>query len=238
MGGNLVNLLVFALVIGAPALSWIVGKMKEAAEMKRLRDVSRRRMDEQLRTGRAAEDADPEAAPTPTAQPAKPARTASDLQALAQRRQAQLRALRQRQAGAPAPAAPPTVRARPVPTQAAPTSPAGSGHTVPVRPITMARPVPSARTQTPQRTVTSARPTARRVPAQQQPVDPRDAQQEALKAQYLKHRMTHRAADATAAAAAAATAVSKRMAIPGRAELRRAIILNELLSPPVALRDE
>ncbi len=77
---------------GIAFLSWLFGKLKEQAEINRAKQQSRRRYDESLRTGRSEEE--PAAAPTATQGAGMP----QDLRTLAQRRQEQLRALREQQA--------------------------------------------------------------------------------------------------------------------------------------------
>lgn len=76
------------IVLGLSAASWIFQRLKEQSEVKKSQDQLRRRVEDELRTGRAA----PESQPTPRAD-------AQALQDLAARRQAQLRELRMRQAG-------------------------------------------------------------------------------------------------------------------------------------------
>ncbi len=78
----------FAIVASLSLLSWIVGKLREQAEIKRAKDEARRRQDEQLRTGRAAGAPGGAAANAPAG---------ASAQELAARRQAQLEALRRQQ---------------------------------------------------------------------------------------------------------------------------------------------
>ena len=230
MSGNIINLLFLILVVGAPILSWIAGKVKEAAEVKRLQDQARRNHEEQLRTGRAPEEASQERKDA-----ARPARTAADLQALAERRQAQLRALRQRQVGravstAPAPTAAPTP-----PTQRQGRSRSSQ------RPRQTGASSPAQQRQGQRRTVRSPQsrsaPAVRAVP---EPPAPRRRQAKSapgvtaaapvLSAARRQHDR---------AAAEPPSAITSPLAQrPSRDELRRAIVLNELLGPPVAMRDE
>ncbi|MCA9293044.1 MAG: hypothetical protein KDA20_04440 [Phycisphaerales bacterium] len=230
MGGNFVNLLVFVLVVGAPLLSWIAGKIKEAHELKRLRDVARKNYEEQLRTGRAPEQ------PAPSKkEPAKPTRTAADLQALAERRQQQLRELRQRQIGQAAPAAPVKPTQRPAQRLPGVARPAGSGGPTPrpnaggQRPLRQSAPIARqtqrgadrSRRESTTRAVTPTPPGARAV----QSVLAQAMAQKAVPAAPPPRGVTP-------------TPVGVRPVVPTREDLRRAIVLSELLDRPVSLRDE
>jgi len=95
MGGMNFQLLIILLFFGFTALSWIVNKLREQAEVKRLRDEMRRREDESLRSTNVSRQAEAdqrlqEGVKSPTQQ---------RMEELAARRQAQLRELRERQAG-------------------------------------------------------------------------------------------------------------------------------------------
>ena len=101
MGGNTQMLIVFLLAFGAPALSWIVTKLKEQHEIKQERTRIRNAEEEALRTGKTAER-------RAEAEPATEAgRSQRQLQDLAERRKAQLEALRARQQQAEAAGAAP-----------------------------------------------------------------------------------------------------------------------------------
>lgn len=89
MRGNLTQLLILLLAIGAPALSWVFGKLREQAELKKARDAARRRHEESLRTTHLTERSPARLSPQEQRQ--------RERQDLAARRQAQLRELRQRQ---------------------------------------------------------------------------------------------------------------------------------------------
>jgi len=86
MNSQLVIILIFA---GISTLSWVFGKLREQAELKRARDDARKRRDEELRTGRSEQE------PSPAA--ARPTAAQSRAQELAARRQAQLEQLRRQQ---------------------------------------------------------------------------------------------------------------------------------------------
>ncbi|MFM9957067.1 MAG: hypothetical protein ACKVZJ_03260 [Phycisphaerales bacterium] len=57
MQGNNLQLLLIILVFGFSAISWVIGKLREQAAIKKARDELRRARDEQLRTGRTPEEA-------------------------------------------------------------------------------------------------------------------------------------------------------------------------------------
>jgi colicin import membrane protein len=109
--GNASGWIQFALlflVFGFSAASWLYGKLREQAELKKMRDAQRRRREQELRTGRMTRaQAEAEAAATAGAAGAGGAATAGakagssrdpeELRRLAERRQAQLRELRERQ---------------------------------------------------------------------------------------------------------------------------------------------
>lgn len=87
MSGSSIHLILILLVFGASALSWVIGKLREQAAVKRMKDEARRRTDEELRTGRI------------TDAPAEPSRSSelAELRELAARRQQQLQQMRQTQ---------------------------------------------------------------------------------------------------------------------------------------------
>lgn len=86
MGSN-GHLIVLLIVFGMSAVSWIVGKLREQAAIKRMRDELKRRQDEELRTGRLLE------APEPTEKRGELA----ELRELAIKRQQQLEQMRRSQ---------------------------------------------------------------------------------------------------------------------------------------------
>lgn len=88
---NWVQFLVFALFLTAPAVSWVIQKLREQAEVKRVRTEAQRRREEELRTGRTSD------APGPSKLQSKGDDRMTELQRLAERRQQQLRELRARQ---------------------------------------------------------------------------------------------------------------------------------------------
>jgi len=86
--------------MGMSVASWVFGQLREQTRRKKARDDARRRYEEQLRTGRAAD---------PGSKPAAPRQAMSRAQQLAARRQAQLEELRRRQRGT-LPPPPPSAR--------------------------------------------------------------------------------------------------------------------------------
>lgn len=234
MGQNFVQFLILALAVGAPVLSWLAGKIKEAHELKRLRDTARKNYEEQLRTGRA-----PAQPPAATTEQAKPARTAADLQALAERRQQQLRELRERQIGqapATAPSAPRAPSTQPVqrPTRAPgvrrPMPGGKPGGTSPVRPVAV---------RSPKQVRESARDPARSdAPARRDAQAPTPPGVQAVRPALVQAMVQQHVAAAEPAKGGPPVPMGMRSIAPTRQELRRAIVLSELLNRPVSLRDE
>lgn len=86
-----VSTLMFLVVVGAPAISWLIQKLKAQHEIKQERDRVRAAEEQALRTGQIAERRPAPEPTTPTG------RSQQQLQDLAARRKAQLEALRARQ---------------------------------------------------------------------------------------------------------------------------------------------
>ncbi|HYE02783.1 MAG TPA: hypothetical protein VD963_06075 [Phycisphaerales bacterium] len=99
------QLVVVILLMSVSLIGWIIRKLGEQAERKRLAAERLRRTEEMLRTGRVAD------ARTPGAQPETPVR--QSMEELARRRQAELAARRERAAGAGPKAKPPRPRQGP-----------------------------------------------------------------------------------------------------------------------------
>ncbi|MBN8645692.1 MAG: hypothetical protein J0L61_10710 [Planctomycetes bacterium] len=87
MSGSSIHLILILLVFGASALSWVIGKLREQAAIKKMKDEAKRRSEEELRTGRV------------TSAPAEPSRSSelAELRELAAKRQQQLQQMRQAQ---------------------------------------------------------------------------------------------------------------------------------------------
>ena len=241
MGQNWVNLLWVFLVIGAPAISWTVGKLREQYEKKRLRDIQRSREEESIRMTRIA-DRGPRVDPEQE--------RADRLAELAARRQAQLEELRQRRGvplqerrgeqgpvivgmptgapprpgvpRAPRPQAPPAGRTpagapRPRPTVSAPT---------PV-PAPVARPRGPVRPVTPTRPIESFERAAMAAPA---PIAASEVHSVDLDAAA---RRLHRTGTS-----ASVRAMLRGEGPGGRSTLATALVLSEVLSKPMGLRSE
>lgn len=253
MGGQYTQWIILALVIGASVVSWIFRKVQEEAERRRVRDEMARREMERLRTGR-----EPGESETATQM--------QRAQELAARRQAQLQELRRRQqersrqqqqvrtepvqlgpAGTRQPTlSPPTGLPRSQPGRQPPIVwvPGSSGPTVPQRgPTPLRRPPQQQPTLRPQPTARPRpQPAARPAPQQQQPLrasrpslfqpppeapppPPRPAGPPPLtpaREAYVQQ----------GPAPSLLSSIKPR----SRDEWRRAIILHEVLSPPIGQR--
>jgi len=148
---NWVQFLIFALFLGAPALSWVVQQLREKSEVKRERAMAARRREEELRTGRTSESSQPQTLVAP-----KSDDRMTELQRLAERRQQQLRELRARQAQQQSTKASATIA------PSAPAAGSGSGQQLPRGAGMRGGPLPN-------RQNTASQPPARRRP-QSQPV--------------------------------------------------------------------
>lgn len=223
MSTQFVILLIFA---GISTLSWVFGKLREQAELKRARDEARRRRDEELRTGRAVET------PAPgTRQSAAQSRA----QELAARRQAQLEQLRRQQQARAQVAVPggvvivrgpqpPGAPARgPVVTRRLPAQPVPTGILVPPR-KSSTRPAPTSRPAASQRP-TLAAPSA--------PPAPRPAESAAEIGSHAASRPEHALRNTQSVRGLLLGASDDAARTRG---LRALIGAIEVLGPPVALR--
>lgn len=242
---NYIQIIVLLLFVGFSVLSWVFRKLQEQAQVRRVQMERERRQMEMLRTGKPGENEPPPAAPTSDAE---------RLRDLAARRQAQLQELRRR--------AQERVRAgqgRPQQPSREPPPlifiPGTTGPTVPQQ-----RPGqrPAARSRVPQpapaRTPVPARP-GRATPGQDQrarqpqPV-PRPPQPTRRRDDLRRLTRAPEPAPPPAVPVAPAPPATARGAPhrpaggvlldPSRisaADWRRAIVMNELLSPPLSLRE-
>lgn len=240
----------FAIVASLSLISWIVGKLREQAEIKRAKDEARRRQDEQLRTGRAS------GAP---GGPAGNAPAGASAQELAARRQAQLEALRKQQqmnqrARAVGTAAPRPMNQPP----AAPSGPRSMGPDP--RQVGFGVPQTATRGPTPlpgQPQKPAARPQQspqqQRKQSQQRGEPSRQQRRTEVVAQPFEPPapppVVRRSAFAPPPPVAAPVHAEVRAGPKGLlfnadgkarspAELRRAFALMEVLSPPLSMRDE
>ncbi len=245
------------IVLGLSAASWIFQRLKEQSEVKKSQDQLRRRIEDELRTGRATSENQP-----------APRADAQALQDLAARRQAQLRELRMRQAGqgsgGPVVVRPPqgttsgTVVAPPrgassgpilVPGPGRPTSqtprqpanaPGGSGRMAPRTP----RPTAPAAARTP--ATQSFPPPPARPRAPQSPFTPPTPQGVQVRQPTTDADMGWTAptlgtvvAGRTTAATSGLRRLVSLMDAGGtdHQRLARAIVINEILSKPVSMRE-
>lgn len=257
------QIIIFIIVMLGYAVAHVAKKLQEQAEIKRAREEAHRRHLESLRTGRV-EDTTAAGAPAAPRQPEPVSHQEATqrLKELAERRREQLEELRRRamgQARTPsAPSAPPVAPPRPAPARAAPVPrqrPQQAPRSVPQQGDTSPRPIDRPAPVQKSRQSPAQRPAAREQgrgprPAPAQRSRPVEAER-TTETVIAERAAAYRAADAQAAAdeamRPAAPATPARAALgkllvagakPGLAEWRRAMMLRELLSPPVAMRDE
>jgi len=258
------QLLFFAAVLGAPALSWVIQKLREQADVKRQRAEAARRREEELRTGRVSEPQRTDRQP-----PAREDRM-TELQRLAERRQQQLRELRARQekqlAAKAVPLAPASQAGGSGVGQKLPKGQGMRGQALPGRRTdqqtpaqTRNRPPQTARTQPPAQQGTPGPRTGpqRPSPIRQDQVDIRSAMRQAeqsaaavLKGQSISEQLS--AAPVSEKKIAPSARVDKRKGVSSeirsllRGSIRRdgsgpqlgtIIALNEILAKPVSMRD-
>lgn len=242
------NLWILFLMFGASLVSWVFNHLREQAKLRQAKEQARRQYEEHLRTGRV-----PEGGRAASGGPERVSSSSSS--EVAERRQAQLRDLRRQQevarggtsvVVAKSPTGPTVRGARPGP----PTIVLGPGGVVIQRGPAPARaPVPAARVPRP----------GVGLPAEVEEADPRiefgrkrlreqtDREAAFLRAaqaeQALEVEETRRRSAVDAPAAAAPAAVRRggldvRGIFTGRnrADLRRLMAINEVLSPPMSLR--
>jgi outer membrane biosynthesis protein TonB len=224
-----INLIVIALIVGFSALSWLARKLQEQAARKRALEEIERRREEMLRTGK-----DPAvlvAGPALSEQEAR-------LREIAARRQAQLQELRRRaqmrqQSGGPVsvrttpPPTPPRVATPPVPAPSPRPSSATRPPQAPGRPASRppAKPVPEpVRRPRPAPVETRSRPS---------PPPSRPAASRVVEGESHAERLVP-----DVPIEPPKPRVVLRWFTPPRsaAEWRRAVVLHEILSLPVAFR--
>jgi len=238
---TLLQILIPVLIVLGPALGHIIKKINEQTEQRRTQMERQRLRDEMLRTGRTPDESRRQTpvpgrpTPRPAAQGGAAART--NLEEIARRRKAQLEELRRRQQ---------TARAQAPATRPAPVGPAPP--TGPVR-----RPAPQVRPPTPVAQPRPAPRPARPAPAQRttgRPSAPRPVRRE-RPTRRLEARPAISDAEPSVHLEMGGLGAIERVT-PTKAEVshpsvrvprsgtewRRAIVLAELLSAPVALRDQ
>ncbi len=250
MGGSWVNILIFVLVIGAPAIGSIWKKLEEKKEQRRIETHRERLQVDQLRTGRVQ--------PTQQVQQLQPeaTRSASTGDIDAQRR-ARLEELRRRQQerlrqAAQARPQPSTGQVRAISAPGGVQSPGrgvarpGQPPARPVRAAPMRAPLPSRSAQRPQ-PPRAAPP--RPAPVRSQPVGrskgaplPSSVSNLELDSRRVTLSKPMEQASDHATLSSAQTGASRAKlfghARPTVADLRRAVLLREIFDRPVSMRDQ
>lgn len=237
MNNNWPQLIGLVLIVGFSVISWLYRKLNEQAAKKRAKDMMEERQREMLRTGRDPGDLSvniPANVPMPdTSQTQRQRETSA-------RREAQLAELRRRaqmrQRGAPtAPNAPPT--APPPPIRSIPGS---SGPTVPQRRTAFQQPRTGPQGQMSQRPISQerARPQSQSEPRPQRQSRPVKAKPRPIlpPAPIEEEETTHRLVPEEITSTRRVSPVVSAAAPQTPEEWRRAIIANEILSPPMAMR--
>ncbi|RMH12527.1 MAG: hypothetical protein D6695_06395 [Planctomycetota bacterium] len=225
--GSYIQLLIFAMFIGFSVFAWIIRKLNEQAARRRyLQELERRRL-EALRTGR------PLAEPTAT----KPLTPEQRLAEIARRRQEAI--ARQRQGGAQVrtsgPATTPSGPRQSVPT-ARPRTPSGTAAR-----RTRPAPVPgSGGKLTPAQRRAQVLEARRRELAARQRSEVESAETHLAELEPISHEPL---SEMRSIKSASPTATSKQQkpSLVGRLDaqsLRRAVVLKEILDPPVSLRQD
>lgn len=240
------QVIIVLIFLGFSGVAWVVRKL---AEQKQIADAQRRReraREEYLRTGRGGEPAPEETGSTFAGAP-----DTSDAQArlreLAQRRQAQLKALREKQgSGTATPAPSAQLPGAPIRTELWPGGPVIEIGPRQAPTPAMPAPRPVARPQPPEPRRT-APPQAKPRP-QQRPATSTAAQARAKVAQVIAtttqsagevERTETSARRAKAARPQAASSIGAAgPLVAGQIDWRQAIILSEILAKPVGLRDQ
>ena len=249
--GQYINLIVVGLFLSVGFFSWLAKTLREQTEAKRLRDRREQAQAEQLRTGRAAVN-NPAAATMGGDAPEQSAQRR--LQELADRRKRQLDELRARQAAAGNPTTVQRVASVPPPVSSA-TRASGrdSGRdsgSAEARRLEAARRLERQRAEVAKRREAAARLAAQSQSDREETVAQarKDAQRDAtrVEAARISESITaaafaHHSVAAPVVAAGAVKAKSAPVASifgkMSRADLRKAILLQEILSPPISARN-
>jgi len=257
---NNIQVLIFLLIIGSSVFGWIFKQLKEQTELKRIENEKNRRELESLRTGRepaAAEDrvraqaiarahaqaqmeAQVKAAPPARSGPTAPASPSAPgrarLEEIAAKRQAQLAELRRRRAEQLA-------RSQQSGGQSAPTQ---KGRP-PASPQSRPQPQVQPQSQRPAQRSAHAKPTPRRAPSKARAtIDRRPLRErqkhETVEQHHLDVSIDQRHLDSNIRSVKSAENKIKSPAADLRATLsnggiRQAILLSEILAPPVSMRE-
>ena len=253
---NGLSLLIVFLTVVLPALSWAIGKMRDQMELKRKRDEWLRQREEALRTGRPVEGEEGAAAPATASRASEVEARQRQLQELAARRQEQIRKIQEQQrqrstavrtqgsspSGSPAQGAPPTPRpATPRPARPGQRPQPGVPYSPSNRPARQGPPTPRAVQQPPV-------PEPGAAPKRQ--LDARGKAETQEKMHELKRRQLVLAEERrkrlgmgrlSRGRTQTESRQRKSLGVLGELnhkELRRAIVLSEVLAPPLSLREE
>lgn len=223
------------IILALSGISFIFRKLQEKAEQKAKLERTEQARDRAIREGR-----DPRTPGTATAETSAP----PTLREIAERRRLELEARRQATLGAPPRPAPPPARAT-----ARPPRPASPGTTAQPRPTMRPQPAarPPARPRGPVPIATPPRPAPRPAPRKQErrpAAAPAKRLEQSLTHSEVEHEEVHRLVvdDATSAPAPRAGGFARRpgaaiIGVVGPGDLVRAIVMQEVLGPPLCHRD-
>lgn len=234
MQGNWYHLVGLIIIVGFSVISWLYRQLKEQSEKKRAKDMMVERQREMLRTGRDPGEQQTQMGPVGSEEDQR-------RREIATRREAQLAELRRRaqmrQQQGDRPIAPPPILSGPA-TTSSPSPPpvprtrpmsaplGSSGTTVPQRASMGPTPAPPAR---PSRT--PVRPPQRAKPVKQFKIAKAPAPPPEIEGESSTHRLVLEEASPRRTAVVI-------MGTPSTPEeWRRAIIVNEILAPPLSMRD-
>jgi hypothetical protein len=251
---NYIQIIIWGILISISIISWLVKLIAQKREEAKIRAAKRAREDDALRTGRTAEGSPLIQAPAPVAAagPASHDDARRRLQEIAQRRRAELE---QMSRSGPAPAVPQR------PGQAAPSRPpvAPASRPFQPRPITPAgQPVPRPQATQPQRAKPAQRQEQRKQkkqqsarPPQRQPESPTLAEKllqgpaastgaYAIAPQPLAPiaPLAPSAPGSVAVARGTRVSIDRATTPEAIASLRKALVLAEILAPPVSMRPD
>lgn len=247
---------VLLIFFGLSGLSWIMNKLREQKQIKQINDARRKRREEELRTGRST----PASPGGDSSQQGEPLPSLEELAARRQRQLEELRARQQAKARQGGKATPPVVRPtgtvpqsrptiRPAPPVAPPQAPQP-----PVRPIppSPAQRVPTGRAKpgAPKRRqiVIGSPPKPKPQPSRPTPIREAEQPSRTLRALASTTGVSDEFGEATTHGlltnihAEATGSQDSGVGIAGvgafsRDAMRRAIIMSEVLSPPVSMRE-
>lgn len=240
MNNNWPQLIGLVLIVGFSVISWLYRKLNEQAAKKRAKDMIEERQREMLRTGRDPGDLSvniPANVPMPDTTQTQRQREISarrEAQLTELRRRAQMR---QQDTATRAPSSPPT--ASPPPIRSIPGS---SGPTVPQRRTAFQQPRTGPQGQMSQRPISQerARPQSQSEPRPQRQSRPVKAKTRPVlpPATIEEEETTHRLVPEEVTSIRRVSPVVSAAAPQTPEEWRRAIIANEILSPPIAMRSQ